>query len=99
MVRQNDLRDTRVEWKRGYTASSLSRSSLLEQVISSVHLSINKIISCKFFEAEAILHVSVQLLAQQSQMGLADHINSSVSIEREHVETGYETNSSKSLKQ
>lgn len=45
----------------------------LEQVLSSVQLSINKVVYCKPLEAEAVLCVSIQLLGQQSHTGLADH--------------------------
>lgn len=60
------------EWKPGSHSRFIDRMNTLEQVISSVHLSINAIVYCKFFESEAILYVSVQLLAQQFQMGFAD---------------------------
>lgn len=70
MVRWNDLCGTRLEWKQGLHSFFIDQMNNLEEVISSVYLSINKIVYCTFFEAEAILYVSVELLAQ---MGLANH--------------------------
>lgn len=74
MVQQNYLHDAKLEWKLELHSFFVDQINNLEQVISPVYLSVNKILYCKFFEAEALLFVAVQLLAQQTQTSLADHI-------------------------
>lgn len=60
-------------WAEQLHSFFTDQMNTLEQVISSVHLSINKMVYCKSLEAEAVLCVSVQLLGQQPHTGLADH--------------------------